>query len=237
MKPETRVIRPKPFEPFDYQRLYADSASGPPLKKLATGATLAQLSDDYDLFTIAPLVLRGGLPVNPINEWMNEQGISDGVWLVPLPAPIWDLGANALSKFWASKLWACDKRIWEPLSYRLGTIAMINRDTRTFVRSLCQEIPVADVIALSKMTVLPSVCPMFTLTTFGLDGNKGVLACEPAKTPPLDKARLVKMDALPETIALAKAILGEARRPYDAASHMLREEAKDGTDDSHSPPV
>lgn len=229
-------IRPRPFAPHDYQKLYADAASGPPLRKLATGSTLAQLSEDYGLFTIAPLVLRGGLDINPVREWLNEQGRDDGVWLVPLPEPIVDLGADGLSRFWASKLWACEKSLWDGLAFRLGTIAMVNRTTKTFVRTLCQEVPVADVVALSRTTVLPDVCPMFTLTTFGLDGNRGVLAFEPAKKPPIDKARMVKLDALPETVALGRAVLGEAPRPYEEALRILKE-ATDATDDSRPPPV
>lgn len=232
-----KVVPPKPFTPFDYKRLYVDSGVGPPLKKLATGATLGQLTEDYALFTIAPLVLRGGLSVNPIREWLNEIGTDEGVWLVPLPEAIVDLGPDNLSKFWASKLWACEKPLWDGLCFRLGTIAMVNRGTGTFVRSLCQDIPIVDVIALSKLTVLPDPCPMVTLTTFGLDGNKGVLAFEPAKMPPLDKARLVKMDALPETKALARALLENAPRPYDTAAKLSKEEDKDATDDPHPPLV
>jgi hypothetical protein len=210
-----KIDKPRPFEPHDYQRLYADSDAGPPLQKLATGATLTQLLQDFALFTIAPLVLRGGLIVNPIREWLNEQGLDKGVWIVPLEKSVVDLGSGNLNKFWASKLWACELPLWDSLCFRLSTIAMINRDTRTFVRSLCQDIPTPDVIALSKLTILPEQCPMFNLTTFGLDGNKGVLAFEPAKCPPFDLPRLVKMIALPETIALAEGLFSEAPRPYD----------------------
>jgi hypothetical protein len=230
-------VRPKPFEPFDYRRLYADADAGPPLKRLGTGATLAQLSEDYELFTMAPLVLLGGLAVNPVKEWMNEQGHQTGVWLMPLTEPVINLGNDPVSKHWASKLWAFEKPLWMELSYRLGTIAMINRQTKTFARSLCQKIPVADVIALSKLSVLPAECPMFTLTTFALDGNKGILAFEPAVRPPLDQAHLVSLPAEPVTKALALALFEEAGQPYDAAAQLLKEAHKHVPNDPHTPPV
>jgi hypothetical protein len=228
-------VRPKPFEPFDFRRMYADADAGPPLRRLRDGATLTQLVGDYELFTIAPLVMRGGLAVNPIREWMNENGHESGVWLVPLSEPVVNLGNDRLSKIWASKLWACEKPLWEQLSFRLGTIAMINRATRTFVRSLCQEIPVADVVALSKVSVLPAECPMVKITTFSLDGNKGILAFEPAAAPPLDQARLVSMPAESATVALALALFGEAGGPYDAAAQLLKEAEQNAPDNPRTP--
>lgn len=220
----------RPFEPHDFRQLYADTDAGPPFKKLAGGGTLAQLSEDYALFTFAPLVMWGGLSTNPVREYMNEHGHESGVWLIPLTEALFDYGPKPIQRFWATKLWACERQIWDDpdkpndgLCFTLGTIGIINRDAQQFSRVLCQDIPVPDVIAMRKTTVLPSPCPMVTITTFSLDSNKGVLAFEPAARPPIDRARVVYMEPLPETTALAEAVLCDAERPYDEAAWALWE--------------
>jgi len=222
---------PRPGTAHDYTILYADTDAGPPLKRLHTGATLSQLLDEYVLFSMAPLLMSGWLPVNVIREHLNRIGRTDGVWLLPLNHPVFDLGTDPTQKFWANKLMACEKSLWDDsgknkeqsLYFAIATAGFINRERRMYGRVLCQDIPTVDVIELHRHECLPYQCPMFDVVTFSIDSNIGVLAFEPAVNPPLDLPKLVRKDPLPETIALAEAFLQNADRPFEVAEAVLKE--------------
>lgn len=214
---------PKRFEPFGHRELERDFDKGPPLDRLRAHATLTDLAVEYALFTHVPLVLAGGMRVDLVREYLNQLGLEAGVCRLPLPAPVFDLGVLPFADLWACNLFACDRAIWDGLSYHLGTAAMINRGHQYFARVVTQDVPVADVVALLRTSVVTLPCPSVMVTTFSVDSNRGVLAFEPAAAMPVDRPRLVSKPPLPETVALARAELAGARRPYDAANKLMRE--------------
>lgn len=219
-------LLPLPTAQHGHKKLERDADAGPPLTRLRTGATLGDLAKECALFTVAPLFAAGGTMVNLLQEYMNAQGLSRGIYLVPLPVAVFDFGDLPNSEIWSRAIHACDRPLWEGLAYHIATAGMINRAQGFFARVVTQDIPVTDVVAVLKMNVVELPCPVVTVTTFSVDSNHGLLVFEPATNLPVDRPRLVRRAALPATIALGAAELQQAKKPYVAGEQLLRQKDK-----------
>jgi hypothetical protein len=127
--------------------------------------SLAALSEDYALFTYAPMFLYGGMTFNPVQEWLNVHDRQRVVRILQLSKPVISLsypGPNKLD----SIVWAVEKEYWSRLAIHIGALALVDRARQLYIRPICQELQVLDVGgALSGPLT-------FTLYTFGVDSNK-----------------------------------------------------------------
>lgn len=189
--------------------LTGDIAGGPPLQRLKTGATLSDLSQDYALFTYAPLFLYGGLDFNPINEWTNMWNRPEQVvFILELGKPVLNLSTEleGTDKF-NCVLWAVEKEYSGGLFRHIASLAIVNRSTKMFTKVVCQEFTALDVAAIGKKRTMTTAT--FKLTTFSVDSNKGCLAFVPHYRP-----YLKLLPARKETVNLANAIFRDSENPY-----------------------
>ncbi len=199
-------------------KFYKDSVGGPPLTKLRGGGSLADLQEDYVLFSYAPLVVYGGLSFNPIQEWINLHNHPQVVFILALDKPILNLRTNNSLD---SVLWAVEKPYWESLSLHIGSMAFINRDKHVFTRVVCQCIPVVDV---QSKALAPARVDIYT---FSIDSNKGMYVLQPLIG---ENPSVIYMQPSEETTKLSKALFNYNEDPYNGVQPYpweLTNESKD----------
>lgn len=179
------------------------------IQKFSQATSLSDLVEEYQFFTYAILFTYGKFDSDPVSDWITENNISEKPFAVVLPKLF-----NGLEKF-NGILWACPKQNWEQLYKFMCGVGAINRSKKIYIRALVQKLPVPDVLALEKASVLPIPCPLIEIVAYGIDTNKNQVALQPANNPPLDLPSVVKLPARPETVMLAEALFNENQNPFN----------------------
>lgn len=192
------------------RKVEGDEAGGPPLKRLKSGASLAELQQDYAMFSYAPLCLYGGLKFNPIQEWINLNNHSQIVFILRLEHSI--LNLRGLST-WNTLLWLVEKPYWESLRLHIGSMALVDHKQGHLMRVLCQDIPILDLNAINSITLKD--VPTVSITIFSPDTNEACYAIEPTNHMLIEQPRLVRISPREETVKLATAIFKMSSEPYN----------------------
>jgi len=193
-------------------QLTSDFDAGPSPRVLDVPASLLAMTQEWVLFTYAPLFLYGRLHHNPVQEYINEANISrDVVALLPLDVPLF----GDLPQPWASLLWACKKEHWKGLSLHIGSLGLLDRDERTLTRVVYQEFQAPDIIARRTGKL-----QNFQLSAFGADCSHGYYLFLPAEDT-LGLPRLVALGPEPTTVALASTLLEGEIASHDTFAALL----------------
>jgi hypothetical protein len=224
------MLLPRPEGISGERRVYGDEAAGPPFRRLKEGASLADLRQDYALFTYAPLFLYGGLEHNPVQEWINAHGHGQIVFIFPVPSPIFRMRADPI---WDHTLWAVEKEHWPSLSLHVGSVALIDRGKQTVTRVICQEIPVFDVAAKQRLGPPGKI----TVTTFSPDSNLACAHFVPAGLLQGGRPALQVYPPRKETVKFANALLSFSTNPYQGIQKPPWEQTADESYRTPAPPV
>lgn len=201
-----------------------DEDEGPPLRRLRAGDSLGALTDDYVLFSYAPLFMYGGMEHNPVQEWLNTRLPGEVIFFLPLPKPAFIMRLDLQSSIWDRLLWAVEKEFWPELSLHLGSMAFINKKTQILSKSMCQEIQIQDINAYGYMpNSTDGTMRTLSVYVFTVDSSVGCYAMQP--NPPF-LPNMVIMEAFKETKRLAKALFGYETDPYAAVEREQEDEDK-----------
>lgn len=201
-------------------RVWGDEAAGPPLERIKGGATLADLKEQYELFTYAPLFLYGGLEHNPVQEWINTNHHKQIVFIMELERPFLSLGKGFEKS--ERTLWMVEKEHWPSLALHIGSMAMIDRQRNSFTTVACQELPVPDVVAKSNSTV--------NIFAFVPDGSKGCIALEPGTALTGRRPFMKFHPPTPKVAKLGAALLANKPDPYQHVQPLPWEEKNEDRD-------
>jgi hypothetical protein len=177
----------------------ADFDTGPTLVTRPCPRSLAALSRTHAIFTYSLLFLYGGLRHNPVQEYLNEEGLDRIVELMPLPVKLF----RELHDPWGSILWTCPLEHWEGLMLHIGSTACMDRSKKWFARPVYQEFMVYDIAHAMNDPTTPS--QVFSLSAFGVDASYGYCLFDPQEPLP----RLIKLDPDPATVELASLLCAE----------------------------
>ncbi len=186
------------------KQVYRDIFGGPPLQKLKNGGCLADLIENYVLFTYAPLCAHGDLKLNPVQEWINLYNMPQVVFVLLLDTPILEIHSHPK---WDCMLWAVERSKWASLSLHIGTIALIDRASKTFTSVICQEIPIRDVkLNMHKLETV-------NIYTFSPSTNKCCYSFKVSDSK-LIRPTLTARAPLPDNLKFANALFGYDSNPY-----------------------
>lgn len=191
--------------------LTGDAAAGPLLDKLKLSGSLKSLLDEYVFFTYAPLLLYSDINFNPVQEWLNLHNKQNCVFILPLPAPVFQLGATKTRL--DNILWACEKAHWPSLAMHIGTIGLVDRDNNLFTRTICQGIPILDVAAVEKNIGISKTPPTISIYAFAVDANNRCVSFMPAKDLFVEKPYLISLPPMSDTVRMANALFNNVD-PY-----------------------
>jgi hypothetical protein len=189
--------------------------------RLSSAVSLTDLAVDYVFFTPALLFTHGEWVTDPIEDYIREDKECCPFQL-NLPRPAFTGLTLKGDEAWNYRIMACLKPQWTGrLEIYLFQLGGVNFKRRLYHRMMPQNIRIPDLLALEKMTILPSPVPMVDVIAFGIDGNRGRIGLVPASNPPVNQARVIKLGPTAETIQLAKAVLANNPRPFSAVQKTV----------------
>src|SRR5947209_17165697 len=159
----------------------------------ATG--LKDLEGEYAFYSHALLFTRGGWGVDPVADFVRQVDPKCQPFAIQLPAPAFRGLAVGGNPAWNHLVFAVRRPHWEGLRAFLGSLSGVDRKARRYHRVAVQELPMADVLALARQSVLPDPVPTVAVTLFALEGNRATVGYAPAKRPPFDRIAVVKRPA------------------------------------------
>jgi hypothetical protein len=180
----------------------------------SAAATLGDLAEDYAFFTHALLFTQGGLDVDPVQDFINENRGEVGVFQLNFSRPVFSgLEQPAIrDSSWNYTLIGCPKENdqWRKLYDHIRGVGILDENHpkgALFGAATVKELEIVDPLALDKMAVLPDPVPMVTITVFGLDSNKKYVELLASRNSRLDRPCVYIHKPRPETVKFAKNFL------------------------------
>lgn len=144
------------------------TANGITERLLSSSTILHDLSGELAFFSHAPLLCFGGLPVDPVQHWINQQPRSD-----ILVGPIeFDFELVEGLPSYSNTLWFCELgKAWDGLRKALAGVVVVDPSRKSCVLSQLQQAKLIDPLFLSRCAVLPEKLPVVDVTLYGLTIN------------------------------------------------------------------
>ncbi len=181
--------------------------------RLGKAASLADLVQEYAFFNHGALFCFTNIDVDPVHDYCSRIDTKCLPLYLTFPEPVFDGLVCQGDPSWNYRLIAIPRARWHGLDRFLCAMSAIDRFRKRFYRMVSQEIPIADALALSKLTVIPIPTPMVTINTYTPTSNKRLVAFAPADNPPVDRPRIVFHPPEPGVVLLAKAHFDESDTP------------------------
>lgn len=137
-------------------------------QRLQSITTLQALTQDYEIFSHAALLLYGQLAGDPVQTWYNAQTRSDIV-ISPLR---FDYQVVDGVGQWNNTLWLCERDAWSDLCRFLAGIGAWNPGTGRFWLSKLQRLVITDPLVRQHAAVQPTVLPRIPVTFFGISATE-----------------------------------------------------------------
>ena len=200
------------------------SFDAPPLEPIEPRHTLADISKERVLFSHAPLIVHAGMNPDPLQAFQAEHKLQTPIAMLRTPVKAFKglalrNEANVVvDDSWEYTLFAIDKRDFPALYRFLGSLAAIERPSKTVITTLCQVLQMVDVVAICNKSVLPRVTPLVPVATFGLNTNHGqVYFLEPKIKSLLNPITVgVNQRPDPKVVEMGRALLAEQPQPLAA---------------------
>jgi hypothetical protein len=180
---------------YEVEELIPGSKDTLPARKFDPKATLTDICKDYVLFSHATILLFGGLPFDPVQQFYISRNISDPPIGLGLDDPIFT-GHEVIQeegKFFNQFLFAVPKEIWPDLMRHLGSLTICNREIKFYGDFVPQNLPLLDRVTLNKHSTLPDELPKVRVYVFALDANVICMHYVPPEDPLKDLIHL-KLD-------------------------------------------
>ena len=148
------------------------------VRKFSNAARLADLAEEYVFFTHGLLFTHAFWLRDPIVDHIVEQKGEADPFHIQLPMPIFrwfdakDPSGNVVDDSWNYQICAIPKEQWDPLFAFLSTISGSNRQTKMFHLTAVQKVPIADALAIQRMTVAPKELPTVDCYCLAILGNR-----------------------------------------------------------------
>lgn len=185
----------------------------------AKAVRLLDLTQEFVLFTHAPLFTHGNWLHDPVFDYFVECNPIHVPFQINLPRRLFlgleiRQGRRLINDDWNYRLLAIHKDGWEDFFRFMGQVGGINRDDKRYHTLLAQQMPVPDILLLEHKAILPSPCPMVDIITFGLDGNDRQVYFAPALNPPIDKPKACTGPPDPKVVATAERVFAGQEKPF-----------------------
>jgi hypothetical protein len=190
--------------------------------RLSKATSLKDLSGDYSFFTLALLYTHGEWTSDPLQDYVRTHPKCTP-FVITLPRPAFSGLSLPSDDSWNYKVFGCYQEDWPDLFNFLGSLGGVDYHKKRYHRMLAQRLPLIDLLALERLSCLPSPLPTVDLISFGIDGNRHKVGLEPAKHPPLDRITVISLPPDEQTIRLARAVLARQEKPFRAIQPGITE--------------
>jgi hypothetical protein len=188
--------------------------------KISGSATLGDLARDYAFFSHGAFFVHGKLDSDPVADYVARHPDPDVLAMpVTLPRRLFG-GLSHLGRAlgppldWERTLVLVAHRHWGGLMQHLRCCGWVDRRRRSYGRAVMQVIPVIDVLAVERATILPAPLPTVAVAMFGVDGTNAHVQFIPRVAFPGDVATATHLPLVAETAALGAALLAGHDRPF-----------------------
>ena len=203
--------------------------------RFSQAASLTELATEYVFFTHAALFCYGKWPEeqDPLIHYIIETAGKSVPINVQLPTPVFkfldvkDESGKVTSQHWNSTIAVCRKDEWPGLFSFMSKVAGVDRNKKRFVACTFQKIPIVDVLAMDRMTTLPSQIPYVDCYCLAVFTNKFTAKFGPEyRKTAWDPVPLVYGSPDPKVVRLSKAILAEQPIPMAGTVEPTYQEAE-----------
>lgn len=178
--------------------------------RVSAAASLASLRDEYVFFTHALFFAYGLMKPDedPVTHYVNTRAPNLQLLVLDTGAPLLQAFPAYTSqlKLLTQRLFGCPRAEWKKLNAYLSGVAGVHRDLRLFWRAGQQQVQIADILRLSKLTVLqPGGLPMVDVTAYAVGRSDGTFTF---KTTAEGYLQVVRSPPEPDIVAAGHAVLG-----------------------------
>lgn len=178
--------------------------------KYSLAATLEDLKEEFFFFTHALLFAVTKLVDDPVFDFLSSLRQPVTPVRLEFDKPVFSGLETRFSKRLNHTLFAIPKDLAGQLEHYLGQVCVIDTKGGNFWQVIAQDIPIADPLALSKASVLPSICPMVVVTVFAIDSMLWSKGIQPATNPPINLPTVLTTDPDPNTVLRGQMFLGSS---------------------------
>lgn len=188
-------------------------------QKLSAAADLLDFAKEHRLFSPALMYLAINLAGrDPLADFGDETNHNVVPIKLTFDRPLFQ---NLWNGAWNHTLFALPLAVGDEFIRWAGTLTFVDRDRQIVSRLRYKELQIVDPLWLAKRVVhTPGAEQLVTVTMFCVDSNEGCLYFEQAVNPFTTLPQLRYYKPFADTLALAKAILGEHERPLQAAEEV-----------------